>query len=355
MSQKQQISKRRYNYIYWLKAITMLLVIVGHTLPDDFLLRSWVYSINVPLFFFMSGLFLKYDNLGVCIKSKAQRLLIPYIQTGLVLIFFSLLIAARSVRAFSNSSIKESLKNIATTTYGVVYGSGMDHFNPFRIVTTGPIWFLLSLFWSLLIVMTVLHFIKDKPTIQLVIMIITFVLGLFTSKYIWLPFSIQSGMTASVYVFLGYEFKHSKYFELKIHKIWFLAVILVVWVIASLAAGTMVIANNTFSNLPLNIISSLLGIIFMVGLAQNLEIRMQSGNHKLYNWMLDFGKNTMIILCVHSAEQYTLPWVKAIGFASKYINDYIVIFFAVVARLILFVFIFWIYKNMKKRIVITQQ
>ena len=51
--------KKRLDYVDWLKAIGIFLVVLGHCLPAYTLLRTVIYSFHVPLFAFAGGLLAK--------------------------------------------------------------------------------------------------------------------------------------------------------------------------------------------------------------------------------------------------------------------------------------------------------
>lgn len=71
-------TKARKNWIDWMKAIGMLVIIWGHSFPTG--LTSFIYSFNVPLFFIISGyLFKKETSMGTFFKKNLYSLIIPYL------------------------------------------------------------------------------------------------------------------------------------------------------------------------------------------------------------------------------------------------------------------------------------
>lgn len=76
----------------------ILLVVLGHSgmaephiLPHVTILKSWIYSFHMPLFFFISGYLFSYTNpdtlkikAGKFMKKKFDRLLIPYLVLGII-------------------------------------------------------------------------------------------------------------------------------------------------------------------------------------------------------------------------------------------------------------------------------
>ncbi len=96
LSNKEASGRRVLNSIYIAKGIGIFLVAVGHYFPQDSpeywrVLRGFIYSFHMPLFFCLSGYFMrsispeKYLNF---IQSKLSRLMLPF--ASIALLFFLL-------------------------------------------------------------------------------------------------------------------------------------------------------------------------------------------------------------------------------------------------------------------------
>lgn len=76
------VNKERLDYIDWLKAIGIFLIVLGHCLPAYTLPRTVIYSFHVPLFAFAGGLLAKHPESIRALGSKLLKLLkrigIPY-------------------------------------------------------------------------------------------------------------------------------------------------------------------------------------------------------------------------------------------------------------------------------------
>ena len=71
------MGKQRIIFIDWLKAIGIFLVIVGHMPMGDNMLRNWIYSFHMPLFFFASGFLYRQNNDLLCFcKKKCTKIAI---------------------------------------------------------------------------------------------------------------------------------------------------------------------------------------------------------------------------------------------------------------------------------------
>lgn len=71
------------------KGIAILLVILGHISITPLILKYWLYSFHIPLFFICSGILFSNKNKEMPFlsfaKKKARRLLVPYFSLGIIL------------------------------------------------------------------------------------------------------------------------------------------------------------------------------------------------------------------------------------------------------------------------------
>ncbi len=103
-------NKQQLTFISFAYAIGIILVVFGHSYPlgnsyvPQFMLyiRSFIYSFHMPLFFFISGVLMKYTHRGksLCmgeylyfIRKKAMRLLTPYFVLTLLAFVPKILVA----------------------------------------------------------------------------------------------------------------------------------------------------------------------------------------------------------------------------------------------------------------------
>jgi fucose 4-O-acetylase-like acetyltransferase len=139
-------TKERLPYIDSAKAIGILLVIIGHcesinTIPY---LRGMIYSFHMPLFFIISGMFIRPMLFTESIKKYFRTLLVYYIKTQLLILFILLIINIYfwDIDTLGNYVFDwwKKLLFIDLTSSSV-----MDR------PLTGPIWFLVALFWGSII------------------------------------------------------------------------------------------------------------------------------------------------------------------------------------------------------------
>ncbi len=134
------MEKERLRSLDIAKGIAIILVVIGHAIPDATtkqgissgslaLLHSLIYGFHMPLFFLISGYFVNTlstaSSRGTQIWKKFQRLMVPYIFVGLAYAPCKLLLSR-----FANDPFH--LSNLWKMVIGV---------NP-----DGELWFLYSLF-----------------------------------------------------------------------------------------------------------------------------------------------------------------------------------------------------------------
>ena len=130
---KTHQDKARLEHMDIARGIGILLVVLGHNpaCAKGTSAILVIYSFHVPLFFFLSGYFHKRSaTLGLDIKKRAFKLLLPYFLTGLVLVLGKTL---------------ESPKTAAMLLAGMAWGAGGSG-TPISFLYWAPVWFLTSLF-----------------------------------------------------------------------------------------------------------------------------------------------------------------------------------------------------------------
>lgn len=186
------------------KLIAVLAVILSHTLIStgfdngEFQWLSDVcFSFDMPLFFIVSGYFLKPTSLnGDYVLKQARALLLPYVATVMVVILGSIVWNL----IFSPTYVKSSMW--AWTVAGM-YGAGVSLPTMIHQVNAiGAIWFLPALFIAKLILAA-----TEDTRCQPLIMVACFIVGAVTVEKVFLPWSIQPALCAVLFLWLGRQVK----------------------------------------------------------------------------------------------------------------------------------------------------
>ena len=194
------VFSKRIEWIDIAKGIAMLCIIAGHLGVDS--INRVVFTFHIPIFLLLSGYFIdqKMEFKDYAIK-KIKWLIIPYIFTSLCLII------AKIPVDFFKGEEHRILADMLTVFVQAVYGSGSNSNKTIGgIHQIGAIWFLLALLWALLVVKLVI----EKRKGYIIIAIIAFI-SYISSKYVWLPWDVQAGGTASIFVYTGAYLKKLNY------------------------------------------------------------------------------------------------------------------------------------------------
>ena len=179
-------TKNRIHYVDAAKAIAIILVIIGHcywisAIPK---LGNLIYSFHMPLFFIVSGFFLKNLTVKNAIEKYAKAYLWPYLMIGLLIILVGFVKCLVQEDPWYNLVYINIVK--------IIWGSNFESDILFgNIPHIGPSWFLLALFWGC-IAFTVLNKIKDR-VVQICLLALAASFSVCSSKIIKMPLSLQGG------------------------------------------------------------------------------------------------------------------------------------------------------------------
>lgn len=265
-----QTVKNRLDYIDLSKGFTIILVVLGHIYQDNYI-RTWLYSFHIPLFFIISGILLNYkdinnNNFLSILETKIKSIMIPYFCFEALNIIIWLI----NNKEFTISALRW---NIIDTI--LLYAHG----------TT---WFLPCLFIAEIIFIIIRKIIKnDYFTIITCILITT------------LPFVLNLGQGITLIIFrscialgficLGY-FIYPIQKDINLSKIK-ISIIFCINIILCILNGRVDLYKITFNNVILYFLCAFLGSISILMIFKNI---------KFNRGLSYFGKNSLIIMCVHN-------------------------------------------------------
>jgi acyltransferase len=190
----------RISWVDVCRGIGILLVLYGHAIDRE-ANRYLIYAFHMPLFFFLSGIVFKpvsHKNFLKVIVKNMKQILIPY---------FLFAVLTFMLDFYLMHPYGDSTENIKKQIYGIFYGNGNEGYLAFNVA----LWFLPCLFVAKVAFAGLTSFVKNKKHI-LGILILLSLLG-----YAWsillhttrLPFGIESAMTATVFLGIGYLWNQS--------------------------------------------------------------------------------------------------------------------------------------------------
>lgn len=274
----------RIEYIDLAKAVTIILVIVGHSYWHGLLLDRLIYSFHMPLFFILSGYFIKELNLRESIRKYSKAYIKPYLITcTLILIIYVLYTVA------TKGSLAGVVKIWAIQT---IFASGWNKGNELLATTpmVGMIWFLVALFWACVIY----SFLKKYSTkVRILFSTLIFLMGCISVLFIRLPFSIQAGMGGVLFLSLGDEMRQQnviqRFVELKMFPQLMMLMCCVAIAIAICFGGVAAVTCSYGGKLlPLKVTSAIIACIVILSACKMTA----TGGGKI-------GRNTLYILMGH--------------------------------------------------------
>lgn len=300
----KKTNKKRIEWIDWIRAIGIFLVVLGHGIGNDNdapELRLWIYSFHIPLFFIISGMVFnadRYSSLKDCVKAKARNLVVPYFFINIFTIpFWYLYYNIFNIKVF----------NIIDIIKAMLIGH-TEIASPIN----GPTWFLLTLFLSE-VLFYIIYKIVNGNNLYLanasVLLILVGYVESITSRKLYMFWHIATvpiacGLMIIGYLALKYIIENEE--KLKKIKITVPIIFLIIGVYISIYVNDNVSMHTNKYN---SIILTFSSIFFTI--TGIVLIMMKLKKARILSFI---GKTTMIMLAIHKpvqlVEQELIPNLK---------------------------------------------
>ena len=187
-------SSHRLHWVDQARGWSIFLVVYGHNFPA---IEPYIYSVHVPLFFFISGMFHKAPLSKFSLIHRAKTLLVPYFSWASMLYIFWLFVG----KNFGKSSALDL--SPWDNLLGIFYAQGGQQYMDWGI----PLWFLPCIFMVFVLYGWLWRIIPTRFMDSAVLFL--GLLGLLWSKFvdISLPWSIDVAMVALIFYRLGHLLK----------------------------------------------------------------------------------------------------------------------------------------------------
>ena len=272
-----------YNYkriesIDMAKALAIIFVILGHILPKESVLKQYIYSFHMPMFFILTGIVLKHkenEKLLFFIKKQFIKILIPYIIFAMI---------------FSNGTFKAFCWILYGNRTTLIFAD-----------TNSSLWFLPCLFLANIIVKIMIMLLKNNTSKLLIVsmffMGIGFLLNNIDIKY-GIPFELDNALIAVFFIIVGYFVKNNNKLFKKIINSWscfiFLGLNIIFAFLNKIETGYVLMADGIYGNFIFFVLGALLGSVFWIKIADLIVEKI-----KYRKFLLFFGVNTLTIMCIH--------------------------------------------------------
>lgn len=277
---------QRIEWIDIVKGILIVSIMVGHLGIRQ--INQIVFIYHVGGFFLLSGYTMKsrpIDNVSV--EKKFNRLMGPYFITGICIILFDLVYPLLLPGGYS---LADAERNLASDFIRIFWGSGTNTtFMSYDMGTMiGAIWFLPAMFMAVIIAQALRYYIHDNR-LQLLAALVFYIIAIVSANYIWLPFSMQAGWMAVLFVVIGGLARERNILDcIKSRDL----IIPILFVTLSYSM------NKSFVNFVTGyardyIIGPICAMVVMLAIC---KVCSKMHHSHLMSWM---GRNSLLILCVH--------------------------------------------------------
>lgn len=278
-------SEEREDTFDVLKGIAIILVIIGHCDLSPF--RTFIYSFHMPLFFFVTGYFLKIRPLRTEFLLSTKRLIIPYIFTAFWLCVVT--------TCFDPTRLK-------SITVACLLGFRAQYIPNWIDAHVGLLWFILALFCARIITVTLIKKIKSEIWLGIIFFVLALI-GMFLNKRAFVPFCIPQGMCAAGFLFAGHLMRKYKFFESS-YLIQLFPFLLIIWAY-NWSVGGVDMYRCFFSS---GYIFDLIGAIGAFATLYILTKQCYNKNSFLWRSIHFWGRYSLVFYCVHSVEHSGEIW-----------------------------------------------
>lgn len=296
------------------KGILSILVIIGHTVGNSFII-AMIYSFHMPCFFILSGYTYKtisHEDIQSYILRCFKKLIVPCI-------FLSIIQCI--VNIYHGMEIKQALLYHAL---GLLFGDIKEiTFMNYKGCAMGILWFMFAMFWAKVIYSFVQIFITTNRTIFIAFLSL---LGYSIAKFSCVPQSIDIALVSLIYIEVGYLYKEYKH---KFNQYSIVIGLLCCFMWVCYANSGFSLAFRAYVSVLALYVIPFCGSVCTFQLSEALESMRISG-------ILSFiGKNSFYVYMIHYLELNYI-YIYMMGLPRHY-NMIIRVIFCV---LILYIYIF---------------
>lgn len=316
---------KRIEWIDFAKGITIILVIIGHTIGNT-IVRGPIFSFHMPLFFLLSLVTYKVsdslEDFFKKLKKSFHHLIFPAIGIWFI----------QSILLYRGEEISNYIVQQLRCLF---WASGVKFSNTGYVVPPlGMAWFLFVLFSSRVIFDLLNIVFANKKTIFFFSLLLSiFGVALVNSNY-WLPFSFDIALVIMPFLLVG---SYLKSFDFNKGLRRRLVLNLIMWgttfvLIFYFTHNYLELASREYPLYPLSFICSLCGIFTLCYFSVLCESNF--ANSKIFLALTFIGRYSMVLFFIHAMEDFGLRFVWELT-ENHTIN--------LLIRLSIDLTIFWIY------------
>lgn len=328
------ISIQRVRFWDIAKGMTIILMILGHTLGVPDRLHALIFSFHMPIFFLINAYFIKDYNVKTALKKSAKSLLVPYLAVCAI---------AAVVDMFIN--LDNPLKALGIRINAIILGLSFEGILfPEEYESVWLMWFVCCLFVARIVYVGIRQMTRKLPE-AVAVMIIAVLVGIgaiLGYKGYFLPWSLDVALVALIFMLIGdwlrkYDFLRKAWF------LWLSIPMAILWIGLTYYGYWIEMAMRSYKGGPLCIATAICGSIVVILIAKLFEkIELLA---KAFSWC---GKNSMVILAVHCLEMMYINWSN--NFVIADVSETYMWMIRFVLRLLVILVISALYTYIKKLI-----
>ena len=294
----------RQRYIDVARGIAIICIILGHLGCAS--INRVVFTFHVPVFFLITGYFMNESgNLKDFVLKKARKLLVPYFVTATAMVILAV------ITNIGSSNIGEIALEWVDAA---IWGAGGKFIEPVYVKGIGAIWFLWASFWGSIFLRISL---KYNKWVRIAMILLLFAFGYFTRNIFWLPFGIQPGACAALFMYIGYVIRKSEN-EIRLlpkeTKIFATVFAAIVWIQFMRDFKSFWLVQCDVGRGIVDVFGSICASILILMISYLVSSKI----NVLDKLLAYCGRYSIFVLCIHNIELYFFPWSRLADMAVLY-------------------------------------
>lgn len=294
------MGRKRLDWIDIAKGIAIILVIVGHTVPNPCPLRHAIFSFHMPVFFILAGYTFRPKPWRELLSGSVSRLLVPYVVLAL----------AWQVPTFLMSGAPLTGGTLASGFETLVFASGVD-VPGFGVAAVGMAWFLAALFTSRLLFNALVRLFDSREVNavwQGVVCAVIAFCGLSVSRFldIYLPLDLDLSCYIVLLMWIGYMARQRK-LESSVSKPLLFIGACVAWLVLTELSG-LELSSRRVDGFVIATVAALAGSYCVCWVSVALEKLKEVPVLGYFERALVFcGQASLAIFAIHAVDWF-IPW-----------------------------------------------
>lgn len=308
-------SENRLTYLDMAKGFGILLVVLGHLEYISHPVRVWLVSFHMPLFFFISGILVRYKkedktDWGILVKKKCRSILLPYACFSLCYLLIDIMCLLLFDDKMTGTLLLSHLTD-SVTFYGV-----------------SVLWFLVAAFVGELLFLFLIKHLSFRMITLAAVLSVLFVYGISLHLPTWeaallscLPaltamhvgVSLFRGMMAFAFLTAGYGLSSfiTKEQGFSASQLWTGIFLSAITVFLSQINGGVDLRFLIFHNILLYVVCAITGTIGVIFICKNIKPLKAAAY---------YGRNSLIVMVTH-LDFYLMYLAVVIAFAlDRYVT-----------------------------------